>query len=92
MWIFSWHFCSSSIYNFNLADSIVFLYGPCYVDFFYHGFRYTGNPTEALRLFNKSRKDSDWGVQAVYNMIEICLNPDNDTVGGEVFDGVEGGG
>ena len=24
-------------------------------------------------------------------MIEICLNPDNDTIGGEVFDTVEGG-
>ncbi|KAK7092869.1 tetratricopeptide repeat protein 21B-like [Littorina saxatilis] len=52
---------------------------------------YTGNPTEALKLFNKARKDSDWGHLAVYNMIEICLNPDNDTIGGEVFDTVEGG-
>ena len=53
--------------------------------------RYTGNPTEALKLFNKARKDSDWGHLAVYNMIEICLNPDSDTIGGEVFDTVEGG-
>ncbi|KAL8568907.1 Tetratricopeptide repeat protein 21B [Nucella lapillus] len=53
--------------------------------------RYTGNPTEALRLFNKARKDSEWGHLAVYNMIEICLNPDNDTIGGEVFESVEGG-
>lgn len=53
---------------------------------------YTGNPTEALKQFNKSRKDSDWGHLAVYNMIEICLNPDNDTIGGEVFETVEGGG
>ena len=54
--------------------------------------RYTGNPTQALKLFNKSRKDSEWGNQAVYNMIEICLNPDNDTIGGEVFESVEGEG
>ncbi|KAK6182507.1 hypothetical protein SNE40_010181 [Patella caerulea] len=50
---------------------------------------YTGNPTEALKLFNKARKDSDWGNQAIYNMIEICLNPDSNTIGGEVFESVE---
>lgn len=49
-------------------------------------FRYTGNPTAALKLFNKARKDSDWGNLSIYNMIEICLNPDNDTLGGEVFE------
>ncbi|XP_046549679.1 tetratricopeptide repeat protein 21B-like [Haliotis rubra] len=51
---------------------------------------YTGNPTTALKLFNKARKDSDWGNQAIYNMIEICLNPDSDTVGGEVFESMDG--
>ncbi|KAK6970975.1 Tetratricopeptide repeat protein 21B [Biomphalaria glabrata] len=51
---------------------------------------YSGNPTEALKYFNKSRKDSDWGNNAIYCMIEICLNPDNDTIGGEVFESVEG--
>ncbi|KAH0621443.1 hypothetical protein JD844_022770 [Phrynosoma platyrhinos] len=45
---------------------------------------YTGEPNDALRHFNKARKDNDWGQNAVYNMIEICLNPDNETVGGEV--------
>ena len=40
----------------------------------------------ALKHFNKARKDSDWGTNATYNMIEICLNPDNETIGGEVFD------
>lgn len=54
------------------------LYGP--------SFRYTGNPTAALKLFNKARKDSDWGNLSIFNMIEICLNPDNDTLGGEVFE------
>ncbi|KAK3106370.1 hypothetical protein FSP39_018677 [Pinctada imbricata] len=47
---------------------------------------YTGNPTAALKSFNKARKDSDWGTRAIYNMIEICLNPDNETLGGEVFE------
>ncbi|KAF4796860.1 tetratricopeptide repeat domain 21B [Turdus rufiventris] len=53
------------------------------------GYRYTGEPNDALRHFNKARKDSDWGQNAVYNMIEICLNPDNETVGGEVFENLD---
>ncbi|XP_077010168.1 tetratricopeptide repeat protein 21B isoform X2 [Tamandua tetradactyla] len=51
---------------------------------------YTGNPNDALRHFNKARKDSDWGQNALYNMIEICLNPDNETIGGEVFENLDG--
>ncbi|XP_045636505.1 tetratricopeptide repeat protein 21B isoform X5 [Ursus americanus] len=51
---------------------------------------YTGEPNDALRHFNKARKDSDWGQNALYNMIEICLNPDNETVGGEVFENLDG--
>ncbi|XP_057279730.1 tetratricopeptide repeat protein 21B isoform X2 [Pezoporus wallicus] len=50
---------------------------------------YTGEPNGALQHFNKARKDSDWGQNAVYNMIEICLNPDNETVGGEVFESLD---
>lgn len=52
--------------------------------------RYTGEPNEGLRHFNKARKDNDWGQNAVYNMIEICLNPDNETMGGEVFENLDG--
>lgn len=52
--------------------------------------RYTGEPNDGLRHFNKARKDNDWGQNAVYNMIEICLNPDNETVGGEVFENLDG--
>ncbi|ELU05036.1 hypothetical protein CAPTEDRAFT_159405 [Capitella teleta] len=48
-----------------------------------------GNPNTALKYFNKSRKDSDWGTRAMYSMIEICLNPDNDTIGGEVFEAMD---
>lgn len=38
----------------------------------------TGNPNAALRLFNNARRDAEWGPQAIFNMIEICLNPDGD--------------
>ncbi|CAN9497793.1 unnamed protein product [Ophioblennius macclurei] len=51
---------------------------------------YTGDPNEALQHFNKARKDNDWGQNAVYNMIEISLNPDNDIMGGEVFENLDG--
>lgn len=52
---------------------------------------YTGNAGVALRHFNRARIDSDWVARATYNMVEICLNPDNETVGGEVFESLEGG-
>ncbi|KAG8573306.1 hypothetical protein GDO81_012353, partial [Engystomops pustulosus] len=48
-----------------------------------------GQPNEALKYFNKARKDNDWGQRAITNMIQICLNPDNEIVGGEVFDNLE---
>ncbi|MGH0149200.1 UNVERIFIED_CONTAM: hypothetical protein FKN15_014454 [Acipenser sinensis] len=51
---------------------------------------YTGEPNDGLRHFNKARKDNEWGQNAVYNMIEISLNPDNDTMGGEVFENLDG--
>ncbi|XP_069814949.1 tetratricopeptide repeat protein 21A isoform X2 [Dendropsophus ebraccatus] len=50
---------------------------------------YIGQPNEALKFFNKARKDNDWGQKAITNMIQICLNPDNEIVGGEVFDNPE---
>lgn len=39
---------------------------------------YAGNPNAALRYFNNARRSSEWGQQAIFNMIEICLNPDGD--------------
>ncbi|XP_031631527.1 tetratricopeptide repeat protein 21B-like [Contarinia nasturtii] len=39
---------------------------------------YSGNPNNALRYFNNARRSSEWGHQAICNMVEICLNPDND--------------
>merc|ERR1719239_679559 len=74
----------------NGSSRAPFEAGFCYCKGLYEW--YAGNPTEALKHFNKSRKDSDWGSSAIYNMIEICLNPDNETIGGEVFDSVEGEG
>jgi tetratricopeptide repeat protein 21B len=50
--------------------------------------RYSNNPHEALKNFNMARKDNEWGTQALYNMVEIYLNPDNETVWHD--DGTEG--
>ncbi|XP_053324276.1 tetratricopeptide repeat protein 21A [Spea bombifrons] len=50
---------------------------------------YIGQPNEALTFFNKARKDNEWGQRAISNMIQICLNPDNELVGGEVFENLD---
>ena len=54
--------------------------------------RYENCPSEALQLFNQVRKDSEWGEKALFNMVEICLNPDSETVGGETFRPLQGEG
>lgn len=46
---------------------------------------YTGNTSGAMKCFNKARHDPEWGQIATYHMIEICVNPDNETFGGEGF-------
>lgn len=50
---------------------------------------YSGNPNAALRHFNSARQDTEWGQQAIYNMIEICLNPEDEMVGAEAFDNAD---
>uniref|UniRef100_A0A8C8SR38 Tetratricopeptide repeat domain 21A n=1 Tax=Pelusios castaneus TaxID=367368 RepID=A0A8C8SR38_9SAUR len=50
-----------------------------------------GQPNQALKYFNKARKDCDWGQRAINNMIQICLNPDNEIIGGEVFESLSEG-
>uniref|UniRef100_A0A8C5K0R6 Tetratricopeptide repeat domain 21A n=1 Tax=Jaculus jaculus TaxID=51337 RepID=A0A8C5K0R6_JACJA len=45
-----------------------------------------GQPSEALKFLNKARKDSTWGQSATSYMVQICLNPDNEVVGGEAFE------
>lgn len=39
---------------------------------------YSGNLNNALKNFNNARQDPDFGLLAIYNMIEICLNPDDE--------------
>ena len=39
-------------------------------------------------LLNRTRKDREWGTRAVLHMVEICVNPDNETIGGETFESV----
>ncbi|KAK2497899.1 hypothetical protein MC885_006116 [Smutsia gigantea] len=47
---------------------------------------HTGQPNEALKFLNKARKDSTWGQSATYYMVQICLNPDNEIVGGKAYE------
>ncbi|XP_055985151.1 tetratricopeptide repeat protein 21A [Sorex fumeus] len=49
---------------------------------------YLGQPNEALKFLNKARKDSTWGQSAISYMVQICLNPDNEIVGGESFQNI----
>nr|XP_022900469.1 tetratricopeptide repeat protein 21B-like [Onthophagus taurus]XP_022900470.1 tetratricopeptide repeat protein 21B-like [Onthophagus taurus]XP_022900471.1 tetratricopeptide repeat protein 21B-like [Onthophagus taurus] len=47
---------------------------------------YSGNLNGALRNFNIARQSSDWNRQAIYNMIEICLNPEDEILGEHFID------
>lgn len=47
---------------------------------------YSGNLNAALRYFNLARQDLQWGQKAIYNMIEICLNPDDEMLGDNLID------
>lgn len=39
--------------------------------------RYTGNTSDALKCFNKTRSIPLWGQISLCHMIEICINPEN---------------
>lgn len=39
----------------------------------------------AFRNFNAARRDPEWGQQAIYNMIEICLGPEESALSAEIF-------
>lgn len=41
--------------------------------------RYRNNPRAALNGLNLARRDAEWGPAAIRNMIEIYLNPENET-------------
>uniref|UniRef100_A0A1I7RZM2 Tetratricopeptide repeat protein 21B n=1 Tax=Bursaphelenchus xylophilus TaxID=6326 RepID=A0A1I7RZM2_BURXY len=47
---------------------------------------YSGEPNSALQAFNRARRDLEWGERSLVNMIEICMNPDNELIGGETFE------
>uniref|UniRef100_A0AAF5DE29 Phosphatidylinositol-4,5-bisphosphate 4-phosphatase n=1 Tax=Strongyloides stercoralis TaxID=6248 RepID=A0AAF5DE29_STRER len=47
---------------------------------------YSGEPNAALQAFNRAKRDIEWRESAIYNIIDICLNPDNEIIGGEIFD------
>lgn len=48
---------------------------------------YSGNLNAALRNFNNARADTQWEKAAICNMIEICLNPEDEMLGDQFFDG-----
>jgi len=45
---------------------------------------FTSNNGDAMKSFNKARQDSEVGITATYHMINICINPDNETFGGKL--------
>ena len=45
-----------------------------------------GNANNALKEFNKCRKDRTWGPKALKHMIEICLNPHNTVMGADALE------
>lgn len=59
--------------------------GFCYATGLYEW--YSGNLNTALRNFNNARQDPEWGKPAIYNMIEICLNPDDEMLNEQLMDG-----
>ncbi|XP_049939985.1 tetratricopeptide repeat protein 21B-like isoform X2 [Schistocerca serialis cubense] len=52
---------------------------------------YSGNHNAALRFFNGARHDAEWGRQALYNMIEICLDQSDDAGGNGQYEDDSGG-
>ncbi len=42
-----------------------------------------------MKSLNKARHDPDIGIMATYHMIDICINPDNETIGGETFESMD---
>uniref|UniRef100_A0A674BXT0 Tetratricopeptide repeat domain 21B n=1 Tax=Salmo trutta TaxID=8032 RepID=A0A674BXT0_SALTR len=57
-------------------------YNYCKGLYYWHVYRVS----EALFHLNKARRDNEWGDQAMELMIRICLNPDNEVIGGEVLE------
>ncbi|KAI8899995.1 hypothetical protein BC833DRAFT_583602 [Globomyces pollinis-pini] len=49
--------------------------------------RFINNLNESLKEFAICRRDGTWGVRALYHLIEIFLNPGEETLGGEALEG-----
>lgn len=47
---------------------------------------HSGNLNAALKNFNQVRQDPDHGTSSLYNMIEICLNPDGEMLAEQFMD------
>lgn len=47
--------------------------------------RFTGDSDKAIKSFHRARGDPEFGLNALYHMIEICNNPDNDVIGSVVI-------
>ncbi|XP_054721397.1 tetratricopeptide repeat protein 21B-like [Uloborus diversus] len=47
---------------------------------------YTGNTSDALKCFNKTRSAPLWGQISLCHMIEICINPENENFATENVD------
>lgn len=41
--------------------------------------RYTNDPRAALKAFNFARREGEWAERALTNMVEVYLNPENET-------------
>jgi tetratricopeptide repeat protein 21B len=50
--------------------------------------RYTNEVADAIRSLNQARKSAEWGEEAILNMVEIYLNPDNENI----WEGLDGDG
>ncbi|XP_036445416.1 tetratricopeptide repeat protein 21B [Colossoma macropomum] len=60
-------------------------YNYCKGLYYWHAYRVR----EALIHLSQARGDPEWGEDAVELMVHICLNPDKETFGGEVFESSE---
>jgi tetratricopeptide repeat protein 21B len=50
--------------------------------------RYTNEVADAIRSLNQARKSAEWGEEAILNMVEVYLNPDNENI----WEGMDGDG
>lgn len=64
-----------------------FISGLCYCKALHQW--YSGNLNSALMNFNNVRQDPVLGQEAIYNMIEICLNPNDEMLGDHFNDFID---